>query len=315
MARSTPPARKTRKSPAKVAVTPPTGPGLGTRGWLTISSVLVFAVILSIVLPRVIGNGGGQAGADGGDPGVAHVHGLGIDPADSTLYAATHFGVFRIPASGPATRIADRYQDTMGFTVVGPRHFLGSGHPDERENKPGRLGLIESTDAGQTWRALSLEGEADFHALKAAHGQVYGFDSGTARFMVTTDRRTWQTRSITPMIDFAVSPAGPDTILATTQEYGLARSTDGGRSFAPVKDAPPVVVLAWQAPDVLYGVTITGAVMASHDAGGSWQQQGSLDGRPEALVAESKDKIYAATESGIYASTDGGRTFTLRYRG
>jgi hypothetical protein len=282
---------------------------------LILGSVVVFAVALALVLPRVIGDGGGPAGSDSGDPGVAHVHGLGIDPSDQTLYAATHFGVFRIPESGSATRIADRYQDTMGFTVVGPRHFLGSGHPDERENKPARLGLIESTDAGQTWQTLSLEGEADFHALKFAHGSVYGFDSGTARFMVSRDRRTWENRSVTPMLDFAVSPAAPETVLAATEEYGLARSTDGGRSFAPVKDAPPVAYLAWPATELLYGVTVTGAVMTSADAGASWQQRGSLDGQPQALVADSKQRVYAATESGIYASTDGGRTFALRYRG
>jgi hypothetical protein len=28
--------------------------------------------------------------------------------------------------------VADRFQDTMGFTVVGPDHFLGSGHGEQR---------------------------------------------------------------------------------------------------------------------------------------------------------------------------------------
>lgn len=307
MARTAPTAGK---SPA-----PPAPEGTPRSTWLVLGSVLVLALALAVVLPRVIGDGGGQAGAGGDDPGVAHVHGLGIDPGDSTLYAATHFGVFRIPESGPATRIADRYQDTMGFTVVGPRHFLGSGHPDEREDKPSRLGLIESTDAGETWRALSLEGEVDFHALQFAHGSVYGFDSGTARFMVSKDRRTWDSRSVMPMLDFAVSPAAPDTILAATQQYGVVRSTDGGRSFTPVKDAPPIAYLTWPAPDLLYGVTVTGAVMVSADSGASWQQRGSLDGQPQALVADGNQKVYAATETGIYASTDGGRTFTLRYGG
>lgn len=66
-----------------------------------------------------------------GDPGPIHVHGLGIDPADGSLFVATHTGLFRTPAGEQrAIRVADRYQDTMGFTVVGPNRFLGSGHPD-----------------------------------------------------------------------------------------------------------------------------------------------------------------------------------------
>jgi hypothetical protein len=108
------------------------------------------------------------------DPGLIHVHGLGNNPADGTLYAATHTGLFTV-RDGAGHRVANHYQDTMGFTVVGPDHFLGSGHPDFRDTQlyqPGRrplLGLIESRDAGRSWQPLSLLGEADFHALQVAH--------------------------------------------------------------------------------------------------------------------------------------------------
>ena len=61
------------------------------------------------------------------DTEVGHIHGLGIDPADGTLYVATHFGLFHVKDDHEPTRVADRYQDTMAFTVVGPGHFLGSG--------------------------------------------------------------------------------------------------------------------------------------------------------------------------------------------
>lgn len=77
-------------------------------------------------------------------------------PADGALYAATHTGLFRLDGDGNVERIADRYQDTMGFTVAGPDEFLASGHPDLRdkelqvEGKPPLLGLIESPDAGRT---------------------------------------------------------------------------------------------------------------------------------------------------------------------
>ena len=64
--------------------------------------------------------------------GATHIHGLGINPADDTLYAATHTGLFTV-RDGAGQRVADRLQDTMGFTVVGPDHFLGSGHPDFRD--------------------------------------------------------------------------------------------------------------------------------------------------------------------------------------
>lgn len=248
------------------------------------------------------------------DPGVAHVHGLGVDPADGVLYAATHFGLFAVPENGKATRIADRFQDTMGFTVVGPSTFLGSGHPDPEERElPPRLGLIRSTDAAQTWQTVSLTGEVDFHALHSAHGNIYGWDSGTGRLMVSADEgRTWDTRSTLGLRDFAVSPADPQVLLATT-EQGLAVSSDGGRTFTAVAAAPALAVLAWQQADRLYGVDPSGQVHTSPDGGRTWGKRGSLGGEPEALAVHGKELFAAATGRGILASADGGRTWTVRY--
>ena len=68
------------------------------------------------------------------------------------MFVATHTGLFRAGREqARAVRVAGRHQDTMGFTVVGPDRFLGSGHPDGRENLPPFLGLIESRDAGASW--------------------------------------------------------------------------------------------------------------------------------------------------------------------
>jgi hypothetical protein len=176
-----------------------------------------------------------QATLNRQDPGLIHVHGLGINPADGTLYAATHTGLFAV-RDGVGQRVADRLQDTMGFTVVGPDHFLGSGHPDFRDTQlyqPDRrplLGLIESRDAGRSWQPLSLLGEADFHALQIAHGLVYGYDATGQRFMVTRDRRRWQVRSTVELVGFAVSPTDPELVVATTGGV-LLRSTDGGRHW------------------------------------------------------------------------------------
>jgi hypothetical protein len=60
------------------------------------------------------------------DPGLAHVHGLGVNPADDLLYVATHFGLWRVDDDG-AERVGNHYLDLMGFTVVGPDHFVASG--------------------------------------------------------------------------------------------------------------------------------------------------------------------------------------------
>lgn len=250
------------------------------------------------------------------DPGLVHVHGLGVDPADNMLYAATHAGLFSIPEAGKAIRIANRYQDTMGFTIAGPGTFLGSGHPDAREDNPPRLGLIESRDRGQSWAPLSLRGQADFHALHAAHGAVYGYDASSATFMVSHDRRTWERRARLSMRDFSVSPTSPDVVLATT-EQGLARSTDGGRTFAVVPGAPALAVLTWPLAGSLYGVGGDGTVHHSADGGASWTARGKAGGEPEAMTVDAhggREVMYVAVaERGIVTSADRGTTFSIRY--
>ncbi|WP_348245882.1 WD40/YVTN/BNR-like repeat-containing protein, partial [Salmonella enterica] len=85
-------------------------------------------------------------------------------------------------------------QDTMGFAVVGPDRFIGSGHPELRDDLPPLLGLISSSDAGRTWEPVSLLGEADFHALDADGARVVGYDASGGRLMRSDDGgRTWTT--------------------------------------------------------------------------------------------------------------------------
>ncbi|MGH2716218.1 MAG: F510_1955 family glycosylhydrolase, partial [Thermoleophilaceae bacterium] len=167
------------------------------------------------------GGEGTFSGVPAADPGPVHVHGLGVNPADGALYIATHTGMYRV-AEGErkAERVADRYQDTMGFTIVGPNRFLGSGHPDLRDDLPPLLGLIESTDAGESWEPISLLGEADFHVLRFGGNRVYGYDASNDRLLVSADRgRTWnELERPGLLVDLAVDPSNERRIVATSEE-------------------------------------------------------------------------------------------------
>jgi hypothetical protein len=162
-----------------------------------------------------------------------HVHGIGVNPADGRVYVATHRGVFQLSERQPPVLVSDRVQDFMGFTVVGPDHFLAGGHPGD--DSSASVGLIESPDAGATWTSRSLDGRADFHSLQFRHG-------------------------------FA---------------------EDGA----------------------LIGVTPRGVVYASGDGGLTWDTRGTLNGLAEAVEAISGREIYAAADSAVLVSRDGGRTF------
>ncbi|MFD7404172.1 F510_1955 family glycosylhydrolase [Streptomyces sp. NPDC059866] len=269
------------------------------------------AALLTAVLSACSADDGSKdARSDSQAVTVSHVHGLGIDPADKRLYVATHEGVIAVTDNSTAQRVGDT-ADYMGFTVIGPKTFLGSGHPAEGSDDHGNRGLIQSTDSGKTWKTLSLGGTTDFHALKYAHNTVYGYDSTQGVLRVSQNRTTWDTRAQLAALDIAVSPKDPDRLLATT-EAGVARSTDGGRKFG-AGSGQVLAFLSWPAPDALYGIDLAGGLHRSTDSGTTWKQTGTVPGgRPQALTALTADHILAATQDGVYESHDGGKTFSER---
>ena len=253
------------------------------------------------------------------DPGPIHVHGLGINPRDGALFIATHTGLFRA-AEGEirAGRVAGRYQDTMGFTVIGPDSFLGSGHPDGREGLPPFLGLIRSEDAGETWKPVSLLGKADFHVLEAQRNRIYGFgadfQSRREQLLVSRDggKRWSRARPPEPLLSLAIAPHNANRVVASGQRQ-LYESSNAGRNWKPIPGEPGL--LAWPVGDQLYAIRTRGQVATSTRPGAGWKVVGQAGGQPAAFEARTGTDLYVALHNGtIRRSTDGGRTWKLRSR-
>ncbi|WP_319949529.1 WD40/YVTN/BNR-like repeat-containing protein [Streptomyces halobius] len=128
---------------------------------------------------------------------------------------------------------------------------------------------------------------------------------------VSKDGKSWDERAELAALDIAVSPKGPDTVLATTED-GVAKSTDGGETFGA--GAKPVLYfLSWAESDALYGIDQAGALHRSTDGGKTWKKAGTVPGgQPQALTAVDTNRILAATQDGVYETRDGGKTFTKR---
>jgi hypothetical protein len=253
-----------------------------------------------------------------GDPGPVHVHGLGVNPADGALFVATHTGLFRAAAGEQrARRVADRFQDTMGFTITGPDRFLGSGHPDGRDSLPPFLGLIRSTDAGRSWQPVSLLGKRDFHVLEAAGERVYGYgsdyESRQAGLLVSDDGgRSWQERvPPEPLLSLAIDPDDSDRVVASGEDGSYA-SIDAARGWRPLSE--DAGLLAWADAGALFRVRLDGSVDRSTDGGRTWEETGDAGGQPAAFEAVG-DQLYIALHDGtIKRSRDQGRTWQLRSR-
>ena len=251
------------------------------------------------------------------DPGPIHVHGLGINPADGALLIATHTGLWRVGAQGrlPA-RVGDTKQDTMGFTVAGPDHFLASGHPslgEIDEGTPLHLGLIESRDGGRTWEELSLHGEADLHTLRIVDDGLLALNARDGRLLRSSDGGVSWNGIETPLafFDIVTSPDGKRWV-ASAQD-GLYGSDDQGASWARL--GALTGLLAWPDPRSLYLVAPDGGLYVSGDAGARFSRRG-LAATPAAFAATAAEALYVAAhhDGTVYESTDGGRTWRVRSR-
>ena len=242
---------------------------------------------------------------------LIHVHGLGVNPADGLLYVATHTGLFRLKDGKPEL-VGKRNWDVMGFTVRGPNDFIGGGHPSPNEIRDGKypplLGFIQSKDAAKNWDILAMKGEADLHALAVHDGMIYAVDATKGNFLASPDGKKWETRSQLTASSITVESDGK--ILATTTK-GTQRSADQGRTWTPVADAPALVLVATQPAAGAWGIDGKGVVYQM-GGGGSWVRVGNVQGRPEAFAATS-DRLFAATDQGIFESRDG-RTWTALYK-
>jgi hypothetical protein len=245
---------------------------------------------------------------------VHHIHGLGVGPKSGDLYVATHSGLF-VAADGDQQlqQVGDSEQDIMGFSVVGPDRFIGSGHPapDDTDSPP-NLGLIESRDGGTTWKNISLLGDADFHVLRSSSDRIYGYDGSQGRVMVSSDGgRQWTQR--TPpaaMFDLAIDPSDPDRIVAST-ERGIFHSADAGKTWRPLRE-DIAGLLAWPAAKALHMVDGQGQVQRSTDGGRQWQPTGGIGGQPAAFIASGSVLYAALADSTVKRSTDGGATWSVR---
>jgi photosystem II stability/assembly factor-like uncharacterized protein len=140
--------------------------------------------------------------------------------------------------------------------------------------------VVKSTNGGRTWRALAL------------HGQPIAITSSVVYAATGGPRKTSR----------------------------LVRSTDGGRTWRHADSGLPstfvwALAFAPSSPATMYAAMGPRGAFASRDGGSHWRTVG-ISGRYGEVTAIAVDPlhpstVYAATNAGIVASHDGGRSWRM----
>ena len=92
------------------------------------------------------------------------------------MLVGTRDGVNRVdPATCRLERVGESRDDLMAFMGDPSSLLLASDHPGPGSDMVNPLGLMTSTDGGDSWRAVSLGGPVDFHAMAENGDQVIGW--------------------------------------------------------------------------------------------------------------------------------------------
>ena len=185
-------------------------------------------------------------------------------------------------------------------------------------------GVLRSTDGGLTWSKTSLTGETDDAmgmGISGAEPNVV-YAAGHDTFFKSTDGgQTWG--SLTPKLPgrdihgMAVAPDQAGRLYANVVRYGFFRSEDGGETWTKANSGSfpgDVIQVSASAGGVVYVASVQDGVLRSDDAGATFKGTGRLSGSVLAVAssATNPNTVYAGTDGGLFASTDGGKSWSAR---
>ena len=146
------------------------------------------------------------------------------------------------------------------------------------------LGLVKSTDEGETWQSISGLGKADYHEIELAGDRILALrNEDPGMIQISSDggrrgtparRRRWPTP-----IDIAINPGNADQWAVSTDQ-GTFISANGGKSWRQW-DTTFGPRIAWAEPDALYLAGKDGKVKKSPDAGKTWEDVGTIGSGPQ----------------------------------
>lgn len=300
------------------------------KAWSARKAWLAAAVIAALITTGCSSGNASRGGLDrnvGGQSAsldLIHVHGLGYSPDGTQLYVPAHDG-FRVFSDGLWARPPGTEHDYMGY-VATDDGFYSSGHPSLDSDLVNPLGLVKSTDLGQSIVTLGFAGQSDFHvmgvgyynhAIYVANNQPNPtLPEGVHHSL--DDGKTWKASALQGLmslpLQIAVHPTQANRIAVAT-EFGLFLSDDYGETVSPLGEETLVTATQFSLSGAeLYAGSKT--LLVYNPATGkvrelSVPQLKDNDAISYIAVAPERPEelVFATFLKNIYRSVDGGATW------
>ncbi|HEY0554607.1 MAG TPA: hypothetical protein VGG20_10085 [Thermoanaerobaculia bacterium] len=248
---------------------------------------------------------------------------LAIHPNNSSIYATNRTGVFRSSDAGSSWQLLPGSPGALNLGLIA----LDPGRPRTLYVlTSGPTQLFRTSNGGATWRSVSRNIVPEPRSLALEPSPASRLYLGTWGFGILTSTdggATWKSanQGLTPyaarQVIAVVVPRRPSgTAFAATVD-GLYRTTNGGASWAPVKQGAEwgtirALAVSDSDPRTLYAALASYGIYRSTDGGTSWTR---VAVSPEeitfvdslAVHPRSPRTVYAGSfNQGVFKTTDGG---------
>ncbi|MRS23610.1 F510_1955 family glycosylhydrolase [Bacillus sp. RIT694] len=256
---------------------------------------------------------------------IEHIHGIGYAGNMPGVSIATHSGI-KVYQNGKWLETKTELHDYMGFQAT-KNGFFASGHPEPGANLQNPLGLMKSSDGGNTLEKLAFYGESDFHNLAVGYNTeaIYLYNERPNSklqqgfYFSTNNGQDWKNSKLkglsSTIHSFSVHP-DQSSVVAVSAKDGVYLSTDYGNTFELLSTSLESTAVTLSNEDVFYAPInkqmITKKSIATNEETNI--QTPSLDSKDTIMYISqnpqnSAEIVFATMKANVFISTDEGKTW------
>lgn len=259
---------------------------------------------------------------------ISRIFGVGYPGNDQALYVASNAGL-KMFKDGKWFETTTNNHKYMGFQAV-ESGFISSGHPQKGADLKDPLGLVKSTDKGETLEKLAFYGQANFVFMAAGYSnsnlylisdqQKNGLSMGVN--YSKDNGETWKKSELNgfkadSLGMIAVHPANGDSMSMSTRS-GIYYSMDNGNTMKLITAPVMVTALTFSGDSILYSSVENENILLKTINPVSGEQADiaipflDYDNPITYLASNSKNQnqiTLATYKNDLYESVDGGKSW------